>query len=216
MADVNELLSRIDAEFTASQEKIKAFQAKQAEEFAGREQRLEKFAALVEELSGVWRPRLEALKAKFGDKVRVAPTITPGRRSAEYKFTTDLARITLRFSACTDEDVRNAIVAYDLEILPILMKFDSHDEIKLPIDAVDREALGNWIDDRIVGFVKTYLSLHQNTYYLKGHMVEDPVAKIQFPKFAAGATLARGGKTVYFIDEKTRDDYVARETAGKA
>ena len=49
--------------------------------------------------------------------------------------------------------------------------------------------------------MRTYLSLHENQYYLKGHMVEDPVAKIQFPKYAAGATLERDGKTLYFIDE---------------
>ena len=42
--------------------------------------------------------------------------------------------------------------------------------------AIDETALGNWLDDRIVGFVQTYLSMHENQYYLKEHMVEDPVA----------------------------------------
>ncbi len=72
-----------------------------------------------------------------------------------------------------------------------------------PLDAVDKAALGKWFDDRIVSFVKTYLSLHENQYYLKGHMVEDPIAKVQFPKYAAGATLELDGKTLYFIDEST-------------
>jgi YHS domain-containing protein len=47
-------------------------------------------------------------------------------------------------------------------------------------------------------------------------MVEDPVAKIQFPKFAAGATLARDGKTLYFIDEQTREEFVKSESAGRS
>jgi YHS domain-containing protein len=34
-------------------------------------------------------------------------------------------------------------------------------------------------------------------------MVEDPVAKVQFPKYAAGATLERDGKTYYFLNEST-------------
>jgi hypothetical protein len=36
------------------------------------------------------------------------------------------------------------------------------------------------------------------------------VAKIQFPKYAAGATLERDGKMLYFIDEQTRDEFVKR------
>jgi YHS domain-containing protein len=35
-------------------------------------------------------------------------------------------------------------------------------------------------------------------------MVEDPVAKVRFPDFAAGATLKRHGQTYYFIGEETR------------
>ncbi len=216
MAEVNELLKRIDAEFASSKGKIKELQAQNMAEYAGREQRLEKFSALLDDLVGVWRPRLEALRDKFGDRAQVTPTVTPSRRNALFRMGTELARIDLRLSVCTDEDVRRVIFSYDLDILPILMKFDSHLEIAFPLDAVDRDALGKWLDDRIVGFVQTYLSLQENEYYLKGHMVEDPVAKIKFPKYAAGATLVRDGKTVYFIDEKTRADFVARQTSSPA
>lgn len=213
MAEVDDLLKRIDAEFNSSKEKIKTLQAEKVHEYADREKRLERFGALVEELVAVWRPRLEALKEKFGDKAHVKPTIEPGRRSAQFQFKTDLARVDLRFSVFTDPDVHNLVVSYDLDILPILMKYDSHAESSFPLEKVDREALSKWLDDRIVDFVRTYLSLHENQYYLKGHMVEDPVAKIQFPKFAAGATLERDGKTHYFIDEKTRDEFAKRAGA---
>ena len=59
---------------------------------------------------------------------------------------------------------------------------------------IDDEKIAKWIDDRLVQFVQTYLSLHENQYYLKEHMVEDPVAHVRFPKFAAGATLESGGQ----------------------
>ena len=49
--------------------------------------------------------------------------------------------------------------------------------------------------------------MQQNEYYLKDHMVEDPIAGVKFPKFAAAATLERGGKTYYFIGEKTRGEF---------
>lgn len=203
MSAPNSLLERIDAEFTAADQRVKQLQTQKVEEFQGKQQRLEQFDKTLDRLRDVWRPRLEALAQKFGKRVDVQPQVGPGRRSATFGFQSELARIDLRFSVAPDSDVRNVAFQYDLSIVPILMKFDSHDEIEFPLDSVDDAALGKWIDDRIVSFVKTYLSLHENQYYLKDHMVQDPIAKVKFPKFAAGATLEIAGKTHYFIDETT-------------
>ena len=58
-----------------------------------------------------------------------------------YEFQSNLASITLRLSVSPDAEVRKLIFTYDVDIVPILMKFDSHDELELPLDAViEREA----------------------------------------------------------------------------
>jgi YHS domain-containing protein len=207
MAAVNSLMDRIDAEFAAAQQRVKQIQTQRVEEFQGREQRLEKFAQLMDDLRDVWGPRLEALAKKFGEQVAVKPQVEPGRRSATFEFQSELARIKLRFGVSPDMEVHNLLFTYDLEVIPILMKFDSHAEIEFPLEAIDKEALGKWFDDRIVSFVQTYLSLHENQYYLKDHMVEDPIAKVRFPKYAAGATLEQNGKTYYFIDKTTLQQF---------
>jgi YHS domain-containing protein len=131
-------------------------------------------------------------------------------REATFEFDSSLAQILLRFTASTDEEVRKLVLDYRLEILPILMKFEPHQQFEQPLEAVDVEAVGRWIDDRIVDFVRTYLSLHQNEYYLKDHMVADPIANVQFPKFAAAAKLEWQGKTYYFIAEKTRAEFAKK------
>ena len=41
-------------------------------------------------------------------------------------------------------------------------------------------------------------------------MVEDPIAKVRFPKFAAAAKLEQNGKTIYFIDELTLREFQKR------
>ncbi len=207
MSDLNTLLTRIEAEFTAVDEKLKKFQAQQLQDYAGRKQRLEQLDQVFSQLREIWHPRLQALAVKFGDKVKVMPHVTPSSRDATFKFQSNLARIDLRFSATTDDDVRNVILAYDLEILPVLMKFDAHSELLIPLDQVNPQIVENWIDERIVTFVRTYLSLHENDLYLKDVMVEDPVAKVRFPKFASGARLERDGKTYYFIGEETRREF---------
>jgi YHS domain-containing protein len=207
MANVSNLQQRIRAEFAASQNKLKQFQEQQIEANVAREQRLEQLEQKFDQLREVWRPRLEALAEEFGERTEVKPTVTPGRRQAAFSFKSPLARIELRFSATADTDVRNLILSYDLDILPILMRFERHAEIECPLDQIDVDVIGQWFDDRIVEFVKTYLSLHENEYYLKGHMVEDPVASVRFPDFAAGATREADGKTYYFISEETAEEF---------
>jgi YHS domain-containing protein len=214
MSDVSVLLERIDAEFSALEEKIKRAQGEKLQEHQERQNRLTTFKRELDSLPEVWGPRLDALLERFGEYAKAAPRLESTSRAVTIDFETELARIRLRLSATTDHDVRNLILAYDLEILPALMQFDSHQQGQWPIDAIDRRAVGDWVDDRIVSFVKTYLSLHENEYYLKEHMVRDPVAGVRFPKYAAAATVDVGGKTYYFIGDETRREFEAQQGSG--
>ncbi len=207
MADITSLTARIDAEFAAANKQVGELQQQWAKQFEEKKQRLDGLEKTLDELKEVWRPRLEALASRFADRVNLVPSVEAGRRNAAFRFKSELANIDLRFSVVADDDVRNLIFQYDLDIIPILMKFDSHSELKLPIEGIDREALGKWIDDRIISFVKSYLAVHQNNFYLKDHLVEDPIAKVRFPKYAAGAKLERNGKTIYFLGEETRREF---------
>jgi YHS domain-containing protein len=200
-------MDRIDAEFAAAEQRVKQLQSGKMQEFQDRQQRLEKFEQILEKLREIWRPRLETLANKFGERVKVRPNIEPGRRTATFEFQSELARIKLRFGVAPDSSVQNVTFTYDLEIIPILMKFDSHEELELPLDAMDTATIAKWFDDRIINFVQTYLALHENQYYLKDHMVEDPIAKVRFPKHAAGATCEHKGKTHYFINDATLKEF---------
>lgn len=207
MADVKNLKERIRGEFAASQEKLKQFRTQKVEEHHARQDRLARLQTLFDELAAIWRPRLEALAEEFGDELKVSPSISPGRRHASFRVKSPLASIHLQFSAGSDADVTQLVLAYDLDILPVLMQFERHSEIAFPLDEVEPQALAQWLDDRIVGFVKTYLALGENEYYLKELMVEDPIAKVRFPSFAAGATREKAGRKHYFISEETAREF---------
>jgi YHS domain-containing protein len=209
MSDVADLLKRIDAEFHALDGKIEDARAERLQEHRERRKRLAAFEKQMEAVPPVWEPRLKALQQRFGDQMKVTPVLTSTSRQVTLEFQSDLARIRLRFSVSTDREVRQLILNYDLEILPVFMQFDSHREAEWPLEGFDMAKAADWLDDRIVDFVRTYLSLHENEHYLKEHMVEDPVAGVRFPRFAAGASLERGGKTYYFIGEETRREFEA-------
>lgn len=213
MANVSSLTDRIDAEFAAATQTIAEIQKQGVQQFEERRQRLETLEKTLDDLKSIWQPRLEALSKRFADRAKVTPSVNAGRRQATFQFQSELARIDLRFSVATDDEVQNLIFQYDLNIVPIMMKFDSHDEIRFPLAKVDRDALASWFDDWIVSFVKTYLALHQNHYYLKDHLVEDPIAKVRFPKYAAGDKLDWKGKTMYFLGEDTRREFEKQQAA---
>ena len=210
METADSLIERVDAEFSAAEERMDHFREKHVKEFQDRRKRLEQFERTLDELRSVWEPRLDVLAEKFGKRVDVHPTVEPGRRSATFQFQSNLAGIKLRLSVSPDAQVRKLIFTYDVDIVPILMKFDSHDELELPLDAAIGAELAEWLDDHIVAFVRTYLALHENHNYLQDQMVEDPVAKVKFPKFAAPATLEHDGKTLYFIDQSTLREFQQR------
>jgi YHS domain-containing protein len=207
MPDINSLASRIDAEFSAVVEKIKQFQVQQVGEHKDRQKRVEQLGKVFDELSKIWTPRLELLVKKFGDRVQVTPRIVPSTREGTFQFQSSLAHVRLKLSASTDRDVQKVILSYDLEIIPVLMRFTPHAEVEFPLTAVDKEAVAKWLDDRIVDFVQTYLSLGDNDYYLKEHMVEDPVSHVRFPSMAAGRTLEWNGQKFYFIGEETYHEF---------
>jgi hypothetical protein len=210
MPDINSLASRIDAEFTAVAEKVKKFQAEQVEEHKGRQKRLELLARVFEQMQGIWRPRLELLVKKFGDRVHVEPRFLPSTREATLDFKSNLGQVRLTLSAMTDRDVRKLVLTYDLEIIPVLMRYKGHDEVEFPLTEIDKEVVARWVDDRIVEFLQTYLSLGENDYYLRDSMVEDPVANVHFPSFAAAATLEWQGKKFYLIGEETRREFARK------
>lgn len=210
MADITSLLQRIDAEFNSVDDKVKKNQQENLEVYRQRQKRLEQFTKVVDDLKTIWTPRLEALQKRFGDHVKITPRLTPSSREATFEFQSSLARIRLKFSAFADQDVRNVNLTSDLDIVPILTQFDAHSEMKFPIDAPDKAAVAKWVEDRIVAFVHTYLSIHENNFYMKEHLVEDPITRVQFAKFAAGATLEWKGSTYYFVDDESRKEFVKK------
>jgi YHS domain-containing protein len=214
MSDVNNLSSRIDAEFSAVAEKNKTFLAEQQEAYKQRQQRLEQLGKVFDQLRGIWGPRLELLVKKFEGRVEATPRILPSTREGTFVFQSRMARVRLKLSASTDRDVQKVILSYDLDIIPVLMRFKPHDEVEFPLNAVDKEAAAKWVDDRIMDFVQTYFAMGENEIYLKDQMVEDPIAHVRFPKQAAATTLECGGQEFYFIGEETRREFAKQRGIG--
>jgi YHS domain-containing protein len=210
MLAIESLSSRLDDEFGVLEKRYKSTHAEALREWRERRQRIQQLDKVFETLGEAWKPRLAMLLKKFGDRVQVMPRLTPSSREAAFEFQSNLARVRLRFSATTDRDVRRVILGDHLEIVPDFWRYQPHAELEFPIGAVDEAAAARWVDDRIVDFVRAYLSVAESELDAQEHMVEDPVVHVRFPDFAAGATLEWQGQTYYFVGEETRQEF-ARE-----
>jgi YHS domain-containing protein len=215
MSDVTELARRIDAAFTGVKDKAKTQMQERLKEFEQRQLLLKEYEKAQAKVIEVVKPRLQALADRAGDRAKVIPSVSQTRRAATFDFKSPKALISLTFSVAPDQNVEKAVVECDLKVVPVLWKFDSHSEFSTPIDKVDADGLTKWIDDRIVSFANLFIEIHESELFDKSEMVEDPVAKVSFPKFAAGATLEQGGTTHYFIDEKSKAEF-AKQKGGAA
>jgi YHS domain-containing protein len=216
MPDTASLSSRIDSEIANVQQQIDAFQKSAEQEYRAREQRYQQqYLPAVERIVALLKPRLQVLVDKFKDKVHVSPLITDHQRQVTFRFDVRIARIELMFRISHDADVRNLVFDQELDVLPILMQFEKHAHLSVPLDNIDEARICQWIDDRIVAFVQTFLAIHQNRYYQKDILVTDPVAGVEMPRFAARCTLESGGKTYYFVSEDTRREFEAKQSGKK-
>lgn len=210
------LSARIAAEFAVFDERIRKDREDRLREFHERQERLAALQPRLEQLAAFAKPRVDAVAAQFGAQMQITPKLERTRGEAFFHIRSELADIRMRFSVAPDNEVKKLVVRYELSIVPALTSFESHGEIEFPIDQVDEEKLAAWFDDRLVTFVRTYLAIQENQYYLKDHMVTDPVAGVSFPKHVAGATLQQDGKTFYFLGEETRREFEQQHPAAAA
>src|SRR5215204_6366469 len=129
MSTAADLTARIDAEFTALETRLKQNQEDRVREFHERQERVASLQPRLEALSEIWKSRLEALAARFGDRMKVTPKVEHGRREASFNVQSELAKIEMRFSVAPDADARKLIFAYELHVLPVLTQFENHAEI---------------------------------------------------------------------------------------
>jgi YHS domain-containing protein len=218
MRDIATLVSLIDQELAAEVGRQKAEWADTRRLARERELRLQRYETVAQHVIDLLKPRLAAFIERFKDVVKAEPAVREHTRAMTMTFAATVAKVALRFEVCPDRQVNHARVECTQEIVPVLVRYDRQSALEVPLDAGQDDEVVKWFDERIVAFVKAYLALVRQDAdlreHLKDQLVEDPVAKIHFPKYLAASTLERDGRTYYFVDEDTRREF-EKEPAGK-
>jgi hypothetical protein len=147
-----------------------------------RERRREAYQSAARQLmASVIRPRIEKVVAFFPNALlSPAEAATESQWCCRFQKTPEFPASTkLTFLVSPDTEIANAIVTYDLEILPIYFRFQGHDQVAVPIaDALDGR-IAAWVDAKLLGFVDTYLQLQTLDQYHLSNPVTEPVCGMQ-------------------------------------
>jgi YHS domain-containing protein len=233
MSSVESLVERLSAEVAAVTERVHLLQAKAARYACGQEQRFECFVALIKRIDAIFQPRIKAFtnvnvfktieKSVTVEKSGPAGRELPGGTTTLVVPYSDEcpAKVKLAFHLGHDGPIENVILEYNLEIIPVFISFEKHDQLIIPIDKPDEDAIATWFDDKLVGFTRTYFEMYFTDQYQKQSMETDPVMNIRFPRAFAAGKKEYQGRTYHLYTkeslqkfEQTPADYVgAPETS---
>jgi YHS domain-containing protein len=214
MTEIDEFKGKLRDEVEAARKRIQSVQDEATEQYQQMQANYVKFLDLSQRIREALRPWVAA----FGETL---PDVTPhviqrdlgpaGRVFHGVFVTFSLPRsercpanIKLRFGLEAGIAVDNMILFYDVEILPVFIDFERHDQIALPLDPSSVETAVEWFKQKACTFTKMYVSLFFNPHYQKGLGVPDIVLGRTFPRvFAKGQTDHRG-VTYYFLTEESQ------------
>jgi len=193
---------RIDAELAAAESRLGRIRLEAAADYENLAERYRQFVGITEKLLS--DPRAGYLKklAERFDNAELTRTQTRSGFLGElrFRYTANFpASVTLSLALTHDSTVRNVFVTYDVEILPIFMNYERHDEISFPVDGFDFDKAFAWVDDKIVQFVRTYMELQFAEQYQKENLVTDPVVSVRFSKIHAHSQETYRGTTFHFL-----------------
>lgn len=206
MNDMNQFTERLKSAFESAKGRVQQIQEEAGRQYQELQQRYEEFDRLVKHLGPtVARPRLEKLSEHFPG-LEGTPSITRHGREVLLNFMktpTALATIKLRLRMTHDAEIRNLVLEYELEILPVYMDYERTAKLELPLAEVTDEKVAAWLDERLLAFVNTFLSMEFTDQYQRQNLVVDPVAETQFPKAFAAGSVEHQGCTYYFLSTET-------------
>ena len=208
MTTIHEFSERLDSEFglmSAANDERRAILERAYHERQARVAKL--FIPVLARLRGIWEPRRDALLARFKDKIHIIPAANDDISTARFSLDSPLARITLKFMFSHDPEVRNLVLEYRLDVVPILMKIDNHATLELKLENFDQDVAALWLEDQMISFIRTFVELNGNQYYLNDHMVEDVIACVRMPRSVAKESVDWDGHKYYFICADTRREF---------
>ena len=202
---VTDRLQTVDAVRHAAAESL-------AEEMEHRERMATEFAVVATRLhETIVMPRVTAVVRQFAE-AKVTSGTTPWGlrtecqlpRSARYPASTKLA-----LSIARSPEATRGFITYSLEIIPILMAFQGECHLEFDPSSPNEAAITEWVEERLLEFVETYLRVGSEPQYQHGNLQVDVVCGMSLSAVDVDEKVTVRGHTYYFCSAACRERFAA-------
>jgi len=133
------------------------------------------------------RPRLEVLASYF-ENAELALSDKHLQAVCWFGYSQRFpVTVKLILALAPDERLGEIKLSYELCIIPTFMKYDRHNCLTSPLVAFDRALVDAWVEERLVAFIRTYMSLEQVQPDRGESLVTDPVCRMRIAPSTATA-----------------------------
>lgn len=118
------------------------------------------------------------------------------------------ADTSVEFSIDHDVDFDKLIVRTRTRIMPVFVKFNEQDSLLLPLDSVDDTEVADWVEERLLEFLDTYLRIDAEGEENAQSPATDPVCGMRILRSDAVAVGSYCGHPYYFCSEECLSQFL--------
>ena len=172
------------------------------------EQREATFKESAESLmSSVLRPTVEAFAGHFDNAQLVESGLSyftkcELSRSVRFPATAHVAFVVIH-----DDSIETLTVQYEAHILPVFIRYERSDALDQSVQNVDNEAIRQWAEKKLLGFLDSYLQIETHEQYQRDNVAVDPVCGMTVVK-PKGLSYEHEGQAYYFCAQHCLDRFV--------
>lgn len=208
-ASLKSKLEAVKAEFAQTVDKLKSAAASDAKDLESRYQQYEKMRTQL--AAKVIKPRLEEIAAQVpGVQHDLKKDLDGANLTLSFPRTKERAALVeVILSISHDDAFKNVLFGYELRIIPVFMEFEKYSALTLPLDGLKTDQVGAWLDECLLGFMKTYLNMQFVEQYQRENMATDPVLNRRFPCNLAAGTIEHKGTKYQFVSAESKQMFEA-------
>jgi YHS domain-containing protein len=165
-------------------------------EYGARRHRFEQLAHDLNQ--DVVSPRLEMV-ASFFANTRMQDELPSNRSSCWFEFCQRFPAVAqLDFAIEHDIRFEKLIIHMRTRIMPAIVHMNEQDHLPLSLDSVGKEKIADWVEERLLEFLDTYLRIDAGNGGFFEEPAMDPVCGMRIVRSSAAATDIYNGYPYYF------------------
>lgn len=169
-------------------------------DIATRRHTFEKLAIQLNET--ILKPRLDIVTNLFPNATRSVEQ-RPHSSCCFFEFC-DRFPVYTSVELTFEHDVRleKLIVHSQISIMPVFVPFTEQDNLTLSLDSVDEAEVADWVEERLLEFLDTYLRIEADTGESAVNLVTDPVCGMRIHRSAAACSDSFYGHPYFFCSSE--------------